>query len=260
MATRHEHLADEQLSALVDGDRAQLGPGERQAAQAHLDDCAACRRRLEELRAVVGLLRALPEVDPPRDFRLGPRLVGGSARVERLRAWYTGARLFAGAAAAACVVLLAANLYLAALAPAPGTAVLSAPGAGSRAAPAAAPAARQAVPAAPTAPLAGAAPTSAPAAARAAPAAADQAVPGAAPTVGAPAAQPAAPAAPTSAPATATAPGPLPGTDRALLGWGGALLGALAVVALALALVLRRRLRAAQSTLVPQEEPPNVVV
>jgi Putative zinc-finger len=256
MATRHEHLSDELLSALLDADRAQLGRGERQAAQAHLDGCAACRRRLAELRVVVGLLRALPDVDPPRDFFLGPRLVGQSARVERLRAWYTGARVFAGAAAAACVALLAANLYLAALASAPGTSVLSAPGASSRAAPAAspaaAPAAREAAPAAPTALAAGAAPTTAAAApaARAAAPAADRATPGAPPTA-------AASAAPVSAPPGR--PVQPSGVDPALLGWGGGLLGALAVLGLGLALVLRGRLRAAQSTPVPQEEPPGVV-
>jgi hypothetical protein len=107
--THSDHFADEELSALVDG---QLTPDEIAQAQAHLGTCSACQARLEEMQELVGLLRALPSVDPPRDFRIGPRLVADPPNVIRLRRWYAFARVAAGALAAVFVFLSVGTLYV----------------------------------------------------------------------------------------------------------------------------------------------------
>ena len=45
-------------------------PAEREAAQAHLAACAACARRLQELRAVVELLPySAQQVNPPASMK-----------------------------------------------------------------------------------------------------------------------------------------------------------------------------------------------
>src|SRR5437016_1677094 len=64
------------------------------------------------MRELVALLRALPSVDPPRDFRLGPRLVADPPNVIRLRRWYAWSRAGAGALAAAFVFLSVGTLYV----------------------------------------------------------------------------------------------------------------------------------------------------
>jgi anti-sigma factor RsiW len=164
--THPDHLADDVFSAVVDD---QLSPDEVSLAQAHLEVCAACRARLEEMRTLVGLLRSVPSVEPPRDFRLGPRLVADPPNVVRLRRWYALTRVSAGALAAAFVFLSVGTLYvesgpvatLTSLASKTQSAVENAPGAAaSDAAPTSAPppTARAAAPAAaPQAPAAGAA-------------------------------------------------------------------------------------------------------
>lgn len=55
------------LSAYADG---RLGATESRALEAHLATCAACQAELAGLRAVRDALRALPQVDQPRSFRL----------------------------------------------------------------------------------------------------------------------------------------------------------------------------------------------
>jgi hypothetical protein len=57
-----EHLAEETLSALLDGE---LHGEEAAAAQAHLDRCAGCRGSLETLRRTAGLLGRLERVVSP---------------------------------------------------------------------------------------------------------------------------------------------------------------------------------------------------
>src|SRR5919198_3555379 len=104
------HLGDETLSALLDG---QLPLPEAHAARSHLSACTGCGSRLEGLRTVTQLLRALPEVETPRDFTIGPRLVGEPAvRYRRLQRWYTRLRTAASAMAAVFVLLLGANVYV----------------------------------------------------------------------------------------------------------------------------------------------------
>jgi hypothetical protein len=107
--THPDHLADDVFSALVD-DR--LSPQEVSVAQAHLGTCSVCQARLEEMRTLVGLLQSLPSIDPPRDFRIGPRLVADPPNVVRLRRWYAWTRVAAGALAAAFVFLSAGTLYV----------------------------------------------------------------------------------------------------------------------------------------------------
>jgi anti-sigma factor RsiW len=146
--TQHaEHLGDEVLSALVDD---QLSRDERAPVQAHLGDCSVCQQRLEELRSVVSLLRSLPDVDVPRDFSLGPRVVADPPNIVRLRRWYTATRIGAATLAAGFLFLSAGALYVDSR-PAVQPVQLSAP----------APAAQQA-PAAPTVAVRSAAPPAAP--------------------------------------------------------------------------------------------------
>ncbi len=124
------------------------------------------------------MLQALPSVEPPRDFRLGPRLVADPPNVIRLRRWYAWSRVAAGALAAVFVFLSVGTLYVdsrpvsstatlasKAQSSAPAPAAQNAPGAESRdtsSAPVAvapSPAARAAAPAlAPQPPAAGGAP------------------------------------------------------------------------------------------------------
>ncbi|MCA1644403.1 MAG: zf-HC2 domain-containing protein [Chloroflexi bacterium] len=83
--THSDHLADDALSAFIDD---QVSPEEASRARTHLGTCLLCQTRVDDMRALIGVLRALPSVDPPRDFRLGPRLVVDPPNVVRLRRWY----------------------------------------------------------------------------------------------------------------------------------------------------------------------------
>lgn len=56
----------ELLSAYLDG---MLDPSEKDRADRHLLRCQACRSELEDFKMVLGLLRDLPPVDPPAQFR-----------------------------------------------------------------------------------------------------------------------------------------------------------------------------------------------
>jgi Putative zinc-finger len=104
-----QHLADESLSALVDE---QLNAEEARSARAHLETCSACQQHLDELRSVVALLRAMPDVEPPRQFLLGPRAVADPPNVVRLRRWYGGTRAAAASLAAVFVFLSVGALYI----------------------------------------------------------------------------------------------------------------------------------------------------
>jgi hypothetical protein len=259
----NDHLADELLSALID---AQLSPDEESAAHAHLGTCAACQTRLQELRSVVVLLRALPSMEPPRAFALGPRLVADPPNVIRLQRWYTVARAGAASLAAAFVFLSVGTLYVDSR-PVPTASTLS-----SKAAPAAQVASDGTIPNAPAAENAVAPTAPAPAARQAAPAAAQAPAPAAAQAPGAGAALAAnkpTPAAadpadqvaaatsirplptqvptpvPTQLPFVA-APVPEPQADTAaLLRAAAVIVGVLTVLALLAAVLMRHRLRAA---------------
>ena len=103
------HLLDESLSALLDE---QLSAEDARSVRAHLEACPVCQVRLDELRSVVALLRALPELEPPREFRLGPRAIADPPNVVRLRRWYTATRAAAASLAAVFVFLSVGALYL----------------------------------------------------------------------------------------------------------------------------------------------------
>jgi len=237
------HLSDEILSTLVDG---RLAAAEQSAARAHLAGCAACAQRLAELEAVVRLLRALPEVEPSREFVLGPRRLAAEPRVRQLAAWYGASRAFAAGAAALFLVLVAANIYVGATVGTESSRVAERRTA-ALAAPAAAPAAR---------------PAASPVSAAAAPASASSA--GAAGQVPpAPTSVVAAPAPQAPAPPATVAPAPPlppePGDVRAPLRAAAAALGGLALLGLIVALVSRRRLRRAQAiqTFLPTDREEN---
>ena len=57
----------ELLSPYLDGE---VSPRGRERVEQHLATCEACRQELEELRATVNLVQALPQVAPPRAFTL----------------------------------------------------------------------------------------------------------------------------------------------------------------------------------------------
>lgn len=70
----NEHLSEELLNSYVDG---ALDGAAREAAERHLAGCAACRRDVERLRALVTNAAALPRsIEPERDLWPGiaPRL------------------------------------------------------------------------------------------------------------------------------------------------------------------------------------------
>jgi hypothetical protein len=108
-----EHIAEEQLSALIDE---RLTPDEAAAARAHVADCEACSVRLADLQLVANLLRALPTEELPRDFRLRGSsslfAIPDPASVVWLRRSYAVARAGAAAMAAAFVFLTVGSLYV----------------------------------------------------------------------------------------------------------------------------------------------------
>lgn len=109
MTSSADHIDDELLSAFVDE---QVTLDEREQVQTHLRTCSDCQQRLLELRAIVDLLRDLPEVPMTRDFKLGPRAVADPPNVVRLRRWYAATRVAAGSLAAGFVLLTAGVLFV----------------------------------------------------------------------------------------------------------------------------------------------------
>ena len=108
------HLPEDVLSALID---TQLSPAEATAAAEHVAGCGLCEGQLAELRSIRDLLRNLPQLEVPRDFSLGPRLVQAPANVIRLRQLYTWTRIGAASLAACFVLLVGGAVYLDSLAP-----------------------------------------------------------------------------------------------------------------------------------------------
>jgi hypothetical protein len=135
--TNSQHLNEEQLSSLVDQ---RLEPAEQASARAHLATCAGCRADYENLRATVGLLRGLPDLDPPRSFKLPEKVTPlrparGSLAL-KLVPWTRAA----GALAAALFVVLVSAETLSGLGQAPAALKAAAPAKPAAQAPAAAPA------------------------------------------------------------------------------------------------------------------------
>src|SRR5438477_12895177 len=87
----------------VDG---RLKEGERRDVEKHLATCAACRLRVNEFRAVSGLLDELPVIEPSAacDIRLQARVAAEPVR----QSWWAWFALSPVAALAASMMLLAA--------------------------------------------------------------------------------------------------------------------------------------------------------
>ncbi len=103
--TSKKHIPAEELSAFIDGDVE--GPRAREI-QSHLDECQACSRAVDELRALKGDLSALSEVEPGRD--LWPAVQRARAPKPAVswwrRFWMVPAAAVVGAAAALLVVFV----------------------------------------------------------------------------------------------------------------------------------------------------------
>jgi len=108
-----EHCTTHELSDYLDG---RLGPASEERLRAHLSACEVCDQSYASLAATVALLRQLPQVAPPRDFRIAPR----AARPSRAARWYPWTRAASAVAAVLFLVLSAVDLGgLATRAPAP---------------------------------------------------------------------------------------------------------------------------------------------
>src|SRR6201993_1186287 len=93
---------EKQMLPYVDG---RLKVSEQRAVEAHLADCAACRLRVNEFRAVSGLLDELPQIEPSDAFdaRVRARVVAEPMK----RGWGAVFAPSPRAAVAASVLLLA---------------------------------------------------------------------------------------------------------------------------------------------------------
>ncbi|HVS86646.1 MAG TPA: zf-HC2 domain-containing protein [Candidatus Acidoferrum sp.] len=78
---------EDRILPYVDG---RLKEGERREMEAHLAACAACRLRVNEFRAVTGLLDELPQIEPSAafDMRVHARLAAEPVK-QSWWAWFT---------------------------------------------------------------------------------------------------------------------------------------------------------------------------
>jgi anti-sigma factor RsiW len=67
MGTMSCNRMESRILAYVDG---RLKESERREVETHLESCAACRLRVNEFRAVTGLLDELPVIEPSEAFDL----------------------------------------------------------------------------------------------------------------------------------------------------------------------------------------------
>ena len=107
---RHGRLR-ELLSSYIDG---QVDNSEASRVELHLGQCEDCRVELESLRATVGLLQSLPELELPRSFELSEAAVRVAtrepAKVEFAPSIVWTTRLATSAAAALVVILLVGDV------------------------------------------------------------------------------------------------------------------------------------------------------
>ncbi len=108
MSARDRHIANDELSAYLDG---AVEDDVRWAIDDHLATCAACRAELAELRATVQLLRSLPVPTRPRSFQLGPEHARPSPPRGLILTVLPVARALAVAAAIALLVVSGAFLF-----------------------------------------------------------------------------------------------------------------------------------------------------
>ncbi|WP_104372111.1 DUF4349 domain-containing protein [Desulfocucumis palustris] len=109
------HEIRDLLSAHLDG---ALEPSEHALVASHLETCSDCSREFDDLRMVVGLLKTMPEISPPADFRvnLRKRLEASAKQSKRkvIMGILTGAGLSSRLAVAASLLVVigsAAILY-----------------------------------------------------------------------------------------------------------------------------------------------------
>jgi anti-sigma factor RsiW len=93
---------EKQMMPYVDG---RLKVGEQRAAEAHLADCAACRVRVSEFRAISGLLNELPQIEPSGAFDARVRARVAAEPVKQ--SWWAVFAPSPRAALAASMLLLA---------------------------------------------------------------------------------------------------------------------------------------------------------
>lgn len=98
---RRHPVTEEELSAYLDGE---LEDAARARFEAHIEDCAACREVLEELRAVRRALRDLPRTDAPRSFALREADLRPAPAPWAMGAFARATPLLSGVATAAVVV------------------------------------------------------------------------------------------------------------------------------------------------------------
>jgi hypothetical protein len=105
---RKHPFGDEALSSYLDK---RLSPADSARLEKHLASCGLCRQKVEDLRAVVDGLHALPSMPAPRSFVLRPEQVELTQRLTPAgpAGWPQRAPVFAPAAVAvaALVVFLA---------------------------------------------------------------------------------------------------------------------------------------------------------
>jgi anti-sigma factor RsiW len=93
---------EKQMLPYVDG---RLKASEQHAVEAHLAECAACRVRVSEFRAVSGLLDELPEIEPSGAFDARVRARVAAEPVKQ--SWWAVFAPSPRAALAASMLLLA---------------------------------------------------------------------------------------------------------------------------------------------------------
>ncbi|MFI5098689.1 MAG: zf-HC2 domain-containing protein [Candidatus Acidiferrales bacterium] len=94
---------ESRILAYLDG---RLKESERLDAEKHLAACAACRLRVNEFRAVSGLLDELPVIEPSPEFDVRVRARVAAEPVEE--SWWAWLRIPPRVAFAASMLLLAA--------------------------------------------------------------------------------------------------------------------------------------------------------
>jgi Putative zinc-finger len=93
---------ENQMMPYVDG---RLKASEQRAMEAHLETCSACRLRVNEFRAVSGLLDELPQIEPSAAFDARVRARVAAEPVKQ--SWWTVFAPSPRAAFAASLLLLA---------------------------------------------------------------------------------------------------------------------------------------------------------
>jgi anti-sigma factor RsiW len=95
----------------VDGE---LMQGDRDRVARHLATCAECDLLAGQLTSVRRMLSSMPEVEPPRSFRLTPAMVAGPARRERppdgSRFFFRAAQMTTAVAVMALAVVVVLDL------------------------------------------------------------------------------------------------------------------------------------------------------